>query len=75
MTVLSDKGRKCMKFDRNQPPYYDGRNLDQITARIQENQKKCHTVVVKPEITKGKLIQVRYPHPLEEQYFNVSAKH
>jgi hypothetical protein len=64
-----------MELDPNHPPYYDGRNLDQITARIRENQKKCHTVVVKPEFPKEKLVQFRYPHPLEEQYFNVSAKH
>jgi hypothetical protein len=65
-----------MNFDVNQPPYYDGRNLDQIAVRIRENQEKCHTVVVKPEITKGTLVQLRYPHPLDEQYFNVvSAQH
>ncbi|WP_040209164.1 hypothetical protein [Neobacillus jeddahensis] len=64
-----------MQFDRSYPAYYDGRYLDQITERIRENQKKCHTVVVKPEIPTGIALQFRYPHPLEEQYLNVSAKH
>ncbi|WP_144555125.1 hypothetical protein [Bacillus sp. X1(2014)] len=62
-----------MQLDRNYPPYFDGRNLDQITARIQENQEKCKTVVVKPEIPKGKLVQFRYPHPLDGLFINVSG--
>ncbi|WP_219621302.1 hypothetical protein [Neobacillus cucumis] len=57
-----------MNLDRNnQPSYYDGRNVDQLAARIRENETKGHTVVVKPEIPEGK-VQLRYPHPLEEQY-------
>ncbi|MEH7418691.1 hypothetical protein V7266_25850 [Neobacillus drentensis] len=56
-----------MNLDRNnQPSYYDGRNLDQLAARIRENENKGHTVVVKPEIPEGKIGQLRYPHPLEE---------
>jgi len=55
----------------NHQAYYDGRNLDQLAAKIQENQKRCHTVVVKPEFPEGKPVQLRYPHPLED----VSVKH
>ncbi|MCM3728945.1 hypothetical protein M3226_25215 [Neobacillus cucumis] len=64
-----------MKLDQNHPLYFDGRNLDQIAERIQEIQKLSHTVVVKPEIPEGTPVQFRYPHPLEEQYFNVSVRH
>jgi hypothetical protein len=64
-----------MKVDQNHLPYYDGRNLDQVAVRIQENRKGCNTIVIKPEISEAKLVQLRYPHPLEEQYSNVLAKH
>ena len=62
-----------MRLDQINPPYFDGRNVDQITARIRENEKRCHTVVIKPEIQKGELVQLRYPHPLDEQWLTVSA--
>lgn len=44
-----------MKFDRNQPPFYDGRNLDQIIARIQENPKKVPYGSGKTRNYKGKI--------------------
>ncbi|MDR4949745.1 hypothetical protein [Neobacillus cucumis] len=56
-----------MKLDQQYPPYYDGRNVEQIAVKIEENQKSCHTVVVKPEIPEGMPVQLRYPHSLELQ--------
>lgn len=55
-----------MNMNRDNIPYYDGRDMDKVAKRMTETQKQYKTTVIKPEnVSIPNHFYPRYQNPYE----------